>query len=41
MREVLAIDLGGTKTAIALVDESGRISQKQKLPAAASFDGTI
>ncbi|HEY2017653.1 MAG TPA: ROK family protein [Bryobacteraceae bacterium] len=41
MSEVLAIDLGGTKTAIALVDENGRISHKQKLPAAADFDATI
>lgn len=38
---VLAIDLGGTKTAIALIDEVGRISEKQKLPAPSSFAGTI
>lgn len=38
---VLAIDLGGTKTAIALVDAEGRISEKQKLPAANSFEGTL
>lgn len=38
---VLAIDLGGTKTAIALVDEAGRITAKQKLPAAGSFEGTL
>ena len=41
MIEVLAVDLGGTKTAIALVDESGRVSQKRKIPAAADFAGTI
>jgi glucokinase len=41
MSEVLAIDLGGTKTAIALVDESGQISGKRKLPAASSFEATI
>jgi glucokinase len=39
--KVLAIDLGGTKTAIALVDESGRIADKEKLPAAASFEETL
>jgi glucokinase len=38
---VLAIDLGGTKTAIALVDETGRISEKTKLPAAPTFEGTL
>jgi glucokinase len=38
---VLAIDLGGTKTAIALIDEKGRISRKQKLPAPSSFAGTL
>jgi glucokinase len=38
---VLAIDLGGTKTAIALVDETGHIADKEKLPAAASFEGTL
>jgi glucokinase len=41
MSEVLAVDLGGTKTAIALVDDSGRISQKRKLPAASAFEATI
>ena len=41
MSQVLAIDLGGTKTAIGLVDESGRISQKRKLPAASAFEATI
>ena len=41
MRQVLAVDFGGTKTAIALVDASGRISEKQKLPAASTFDASI
>jgi glucokinase len=41
MSQVLAIDLGGTKTAIALVDECGRISQKRKLPAESTFEATI
>jgi glucokinase len=41
MSEVLAIDLGGTKTAIALVDEAGRISQKRKLPAMSAFEATV
>jgi glucokinase len=39
--EVLAVDLGGTKTAIARVDEEGRIAQRLKLPAEHSFDATI
>lgn len=38
---VLAIDLGGTKTAIALVDDAGRMAQTQRLPAASSFEGTL
>lgn len=41
MNQVLAVDLGGTKAAIALVDDSGRISEKQKLPAAPAFDATL
>jgi glucokinase len=41
MSEVLAVDLGGTKTAIALVGGSGRISHKRKLPAASAFEATI
>jgi glucokinase len=41
MRQFLAIDFGGTKTAIGLVDESGRIAHKRKIPAAADFDGSI
>ena len=38
---VLAIDLGATKTAVALVDRAGRITEKRKLPAAAGFKGTL
>ena len=30
--KVLAIDIGGTKTAMALVDEAGRIAHKENLP---------
>ncbi len=41
MDKVLAVDLGGSKTAIALVDALGRISDKQKIPAASSFDLTV
>lgn len=41
LNQVLAVDFGGTKTAIALVDQAGRITQKQKLPAAADFTGSI
>lgn len=39
--QVLAVDLGGTKTAIALVDESGRISDKRKIAAAHAPGETI
>jgi glucokinase len=38
---VLAVDLGGTKTALALVDQAGRIFHKEKLRAAATFAGTL
>jgi glucokinase len=38
---VFAVDLGGTKTSIAIVDESGRILDKQKLPAIRSFESTV
>jgi glucokinase len=38
---VLAVDLGGTKTALALVDQDGRIARKEKLPAASSFEATL
>lgn len=41
MSHVLAVDLGGTKTSIALVDDSGRILDKQKLPAASSFESSL
>jgi glucokinase len=37
----MAVDLGGTKTSIALVDRSGRILGKQKLPAASNFRDSI
>jgi glucokinase len=37
LNQVLAIDLGGTKTSMALVDGKGRISNKQMAPATASF----
>ena len=38
---VLAIDLGATKTAIAFVDREGRITHKRKLKAASTFDSTV
>ncbi len=41
MKNVLAIDLGGTKTAIALVDEFGQIAHKRKLPAASAFEQSV
>ncbi len=41
MRTVLAVDLGGTKTAMAVVDESGVASHKVKLSAAHSPAGSI
>jgi len=41
LKEVLAVDFGGTKTTIAAVDEAGHIRQKQKLAAAADFEGSI
>lgn len=41
MSQVLAIDLGGTKTAIGLVDERGVISEKRTIPAAQTFEATI
>jgi glucokinase len=40
MKQVLAVDLGGTKTAIALVDDSGKLSDKRK-NRAADFDTTV
>lgn len=41
MNQVLAIDFGGTKTAIGLVDDGGRIAGKRKIPAATDFDSSI
>lgn len=41
MSHVLAIDLGGTKTSIALVDTSGHVFEKQKLAAAATFEQSV
>jgi len=41
MNQFLAIDFGGTKTAIALVDETGSIAEKQKIPAAADFASSV
>lgn len=41
MSNVLAVDLGGTKTAIALIDGMGRLIQKEKLPAAHTFEATV
>jgi glucokinase len=38
---VLAIDLGGTKTAVARVDEHGTIADRRTLPAASSFDASL
>jgi glucokinase len=41
MKHVLAVDLGGTKTAMALVDESGCRTAKLKLPAAQGVEASI
>lgn len=41
MSDVLAIDLGGTKMAAALVDETGRISGRRKEPAEHTLEGTV
>ncbi len=41
MIKVLAVDLGGTKTAIATIDGEGHLTQKQKLPAAHTFEATV
>lgn len=41
MSHVLAVDLGGTKTSIALVDDAGNITEKVKLPAAHNFESTV
>ncbi len=41
MTSVLAADFGGTKTALALVDESGRVAGKQKLSAGRTLASSI
>lgn len=41
MRTVLAADLGGTKTCLALVREDGTILRREKLHAAHSIPGTV
>ena len=41
MKPLFTVDLGGTKTAAALVDESGSASEKQKAPAARTFEATL
>lgn len=41
MNQVLAVDLGGTKTSISLVDRAGRLSGKQKIAAASNFEASI
>jgi glucokinase len=38
---VLAVDLGGTKTAMALVDRDGNAAGKHRQSAAATLDGTL
>ncbi len=41
MNQVLAVDLGGTKTAMALVDKSGCQTGKRKLPAAHDAEASL
>ena len=41
MRQVLAIDAGGTKTAVAVVDESGRVRDRRQVTAARTVEGTV
>src|SRR5690348_14147691 len=41
MSSVLAVDFGGTKTALALVDESGRVADKEKLPAVRRLEDSM
>lgn len=41
MDQILAVDLGGTKTSFALVDEAGHISGKRKVAAASTFAGSV
>ncbi len=38
---VFAVDLGATKTALALVDANGAIAEKHKLPSAHTFEETV
>lgn len=41
MTTVLAVDFGGTKTAIARVDAEGRILARRELPAERSLEGSV
>ena len=41
MNYVLAVDLGGTKTAMAMVDDEARIAGKFKIPAERSVEATV
>jgi glucokinase len=41
LSHVLAVDLGGTKTSIALIDDSGCIFEKQRLPATPAVESTV
>ena len=41
MKTVLAVDLGGTKTAIARVDEHGKVEERRTLPAAHSLEESV
>jgi glucokinase len=41
MPPVLAVDLGGTKTMMARVDDDGTVVDRRKMPAARTLDGTL
>ncbi|HEY6991321.1 MAG TPA: ROK family protein [Bryobacteraceae bacterium] len=41
MNSVLAVDFGGTKTALAFVDDAGRVTDKQKLAAEYTLAGSM
>ncbi|MCC6163808.1 MAG: ROK family protein [Acidobacteria bacterium] len=41
MTHVLAIDAGGTKTAVAVVDQTGRVRERRQVAAARTFDATV
>jgi glucokinase len=41
VRTVLAVDFGGTKTAIARVDDQGTVHDRRTFPAAASVDASV